>query len=185
MGYKYEIYTDGSCKKNGVKDAVGGWAFIIRRYDRNGEYIRVWFKSDWESNTTNNRMELTAILRALAWCEDIRNFYRCEDDSVYVYSDSAYIINCYTQGWYRKWEKNGWINSKKKPVENRDLWEDLIPWFKLKNYHFKKVKGHAGEELNELVDSMAQSAAANMSQSAVANMTRSISRTGEEEISWS
>lgn len=177
MGYRYEIYTDGSCKKNGTEGAIGGWAFIIRQYNNDGEYIRGWSKSDWSSDTTNNRMELTAILRALDWCENIRDFHGYGDDSIYVYSDSAYIINCYTQGWYRKWEKNGWINSKKKPVENRDLWEDLIPWFKLKNYHFKKVKGHAGEEFNELVDSMAQSAAA--------SMTRSVSCTGEEEIGWS
>ena len=177
MGYRYEIYTDGSCKKNGTEGAIGGWAFIIRQYNDDGECIKSWATADWCNDTTNNRMELTAVLRAIEACENIRDSQGFEDDSICIYSDSAYIINCYTQGWYRKWEKNGWINSKKKPVENRDLWENLIPWFKLKNYHFKKIKGHAGEESNELVDSMAQSAAA--------NMTRSVNCTGEEEVSWS
>ena len=176
MGYKYEIYTDGSCKKNGTKGAVGGWAFIIRQYDENNKCIGEWTKADWEDNTTNNRMELTAIIHAVRGCGNIMYGERREG-SVTVYSDSAYIINCYSQGWYHKWEKNGWINSKKKPVENRDLWEELIHWFKDENIHFKKITGHAGEEYNELVDFLAQNSAA--------NKIRSINYEGMEEESWS
>ena len=75
--------------------------------------------------------------------------------SVNIYSDSAYCINCYQQKWYKKWIQNGWVNSKKQSVKNRELWELLIPFFEDNRFNFIKVKGHVGDKYNEMVDEMA------------------------------
>jgi ribonuclease HI len=98
-------------------------------------------------------MELTAAANALDWTI---NEAACPFDRIVVYTDSAYLHNCYAQKWYRSWQMNGWKNSKKQPVANRDLWERLIPYFELPEVEFVKVKGHAGNKYNEIVDTMAQ-----------------------------
>lgn len=140
-----EVYTDGSCSGNGHSNSYGGGAYIIVI---NGQ---IFYKENFGTpNTTNQQMELEAAARA---CEYLERAYFLDD--IVIYSDSAYLINCYNQNWWMNWSKNGWKNSKKEPVANRDLWERLIPFFKLKGFNFKKVKGHAGVELNELVDKMA------------------------------
>jgi ribonuclease HI len=77
------------------------------------------------------------------------------DFEIVVYSDSAYVINCYKQKWYKKWQVNGWINSKKQPVANKELWEQLIPYFENPFFSFEKVAGHADNKYNNLVDEMA------------------------------
>ena len=102
--------------------------------------------SGGEKGTTNQRMELTAALNACREVEKMDAFAR-----VRVYSDSAYLVNCWKQNWWRAWQVNGWKNSKKEPVANPDLWMGLIPFFeKVPNgYDFIKVKGHAGNEWNE------------------------------------
>ena len=79
-------------------------------------------------------------------------------DKVEFYTDSAYIHNCYSQGWWKKWVINGWINSKKQPVANKELWELIIPLFNNKQFSFYKVKGHQGDYWNEYVDKLAVSA---------------------------
>ena len=79
-----------------------------------------------------------------------------------IYSDSAYIINCYNQEWYLRWEKNGWLNAAKKEVANQDLWLDIIPFFDNFWYSFRKVAGHAGNYWNERCDALAQSIADNL-----------------------
>lgn len=141
-----EIYTDGSLKKIG-KSTFGGWAFIVVR---DGQEIFSTGAS--ESNTTNQRMELTAVLEALNYIKENRR----PNERAIIYSDSAYIVNCYRQDWYINWEKNGWLNAQKKDVANRDLWEQIIPYFDNFWYYFTKVPGHAGNYWNEKCDELAQ-----------------------------
>ena len=150
-----EIYTDGSCKGNGKNDACGGWGFVAIINKDEKEPYQVY---SGEKNTTNNRMEMTAVIEA---CKSYENFLLTfnKDDYCIIYTDSAYIHNCISQGWWKKWVINGWVNSKKEPVKNKDLWEKLIPYFKNKNFSFKKIKGHAGHKYNEIADRLANEGA--------------------------
>lgn len=150
----YEIYTDGSAKGNDPNNRSGGWAYVIL-YD--GDIIRR--DSGNVLATTNQRMELQAAVEALKACE----LFWDETKEFHIYSDSAYFINCHDQGWYITWEKNGYKNANKKPVANMDLWSQIIPYFKRKSFHFHKVEGHADNYYNNVVDQMAQKAAATMS----------------------
>lgn len=145
---KYIIYTDGCCLGNGKEDARGGWAFVI--YNEKKETLA--YGRGHQDHTTNNRMELTAASMALSTLKKLD----MEEKEVILYSDSAYMINCRKQKWYKSWENNGWITSKKTPVENKDLWVDLIPYFEKENYTFEKVKGHVGVMGNEICDSLAK-----------------------------
>ena len=81
----------------------------------------------------------------------IRRYDISKQDKITVYTDSAYLANCVKQKWYNKWLVNGWINSKKEPVANKNLWKSLIPFFEAENIEFVKVKGHAGNKYNEIV----------------------------------
>ena len=142
----YEVYTDGATTGNGSAYATGGWAYVILKDGR-----IVSENSGGEIGTTNQRMELTAALRA---CEEIDKMDGFA--TVRLYSDSAYLINCFKQNWWKSWRANGWKNSKKEPVANQDLWERLIYFFmKAPGYDFIKIRGHAGHEYNELVDRLA------------------------------
>lgn len=142
-----DVYTDGSCKKIGTHMTFGGWSYIAVR---DGKII--YEASDGEINTTNQRMELNAIASALAYFKE----NRAPSERIVIYSDSAYVINCYTQHWYEKWMLNGWVNSKGESVANQDLWRKIIPFFDNFWYSFRKVKGHAGVFWNEKCDKMAQ-----------------------------
>lgn len=144
-----EIYTDGSCKSLG-KMRFGGWSFIALR---GGEFL--YRASGCEQDTTNQRMELTAIRNALEYA----SLNRRPNEKVYIYSDSAYAVNCYQKEWYIAWENNGWINSSNEPVANQDLWVDVIPFFDSFWYYFGKVKGHADNYWNNECDRLAQAAA--------------------------
>lgn len=150
---KYIIYTDGSTRANGQADAVGGWAYAVL----GAKYGTLTAAdSGSEVGTTNQRMELTAAINALDYiAEDL-----CAFDEVEVITDSAYLHNCYKQGWFRNWQMNGWKNSKKQDVANRDLWERLIPYFESSNITFTKTKGHADDRWNNYVDDLAQTASA-------------------------
>lgn len=140
-----EIYTDGATSKNGSENAVGGFAYIILN---NNEVV---YQEAWAvAPATNNQCELWAIIKGCQYVE--KNF---SSSKVTIYSDSAYCINCYKQKWYKNWIKNGWINSKKQPVKNKDLWELLIPYFENDFFKFEKVKGHSGNLYNEMVDELA------------------------------
>ena len=99
-------------------------------------------------------MELFSAIKALEALEK-EDFYT---EKVEVFSDSAYLVNCYLQKWWKTWLVNSWKNSNKKPVANQGLWERLIPFFKLTNVTFNKVKGHSDNELNNECDKMAQNA---------------------------
>lgn len=134
-----EIYTDGACSGN---PGPGGWAAILNYKGKEKEM------SGGEKNTTNQRMELAAAYEALKSLKEA-----CE---VIVYSDSAYLINCFKQKWYVSWRKNGWRNSKGDPVQNRDLWEGLLAEVERHEVRFEKVKGHAGVDLNERCDVLAR-----------------------------
>lgn len=148
---KLIIYTDGSCLGNGRAENCGGYAFIILNEDE--EIISKVSKQ--ELNTTNNRMEMKAIINGIS---EAINCLNSNDFIIEVYTDSAYIHNCRTQRWYKSWKNNGWKNSKKEPVKNKDLWEILSFFFEDKRFIFNKVKGHAGNKFNELVDTMAVAA---------------------------
>ena len=156
----YQVYCDGSTRGNGKDNAVGAWAYAIINGDSN-----TISACDVQAvaGTTNQRMELSAaiegITKALTFLE--------KGDVINVYTDSAYLHNCYNQKWYENWQKNGWRNSKKELVANRDLWEMLIPYFDKFEVNFHKVKGHAGgrdnhEKWNEYVDELAQNASSSL-----------------------
>ena len=149
----YEVYTDGSAKGTDPSNRSGGWAYVIL-YD--GDIIRK--DSGNVLGTTNQRMELQACVEALKACE----LFWDKTKEFHIYSDSAYLINCYFQSWYVNWEQNGFQNASKKPVANVDLWNEIIPYFKRKSFHFHKVQGHANNHYNNMVDEMAQKAADSM-----------------------
>jgi ribonuclease HI len=140
---KIIIYCDGACSGNQFENNVEGWGAILIFKNKKKEIF------GGEKNTTNQRMELTACIKAL---EQLKSKHY----SIEIYSDSAYLINCINHAWYKKWEKNGWKNSKKEPVENRDLWETLLELINDYNPKFIKVEGHSGIALNEMVDKLAQ-----------------------------
>ena len=137
MDTNIDVYTDGGCHSI---SGMGGWAAII--YDGPTPVE----KSGYEPETTNQRMELMAAIEGLNYLE--------QPSEVRLYSDSAYLINGMNQRWYVKWQQNGWKNAKKKPVENPDLWKEIV---KLSQFHkvtWMKVKGHAGIPANERCDSL-------------------------------
>lgn len=143
-----KIYTDGSCRNNGYANSVGGWAFAVVEYD---DILRA--DCGARGNTTNNQMELEAVKRALQYIES-QDW--AADQQIEIHTDSAYIQNCVSQRWYVNWQKNGWVNSKKEPIKNREYWEFLIPYFTNERFSFLKVKGHNGDRWNEYVDGLAQ-----------------------------
>ena len=131
------IYTDGACKGN---PGVGGWGAILEYKDKNKKIY------GYDENTTNNRMELTAAIRALGVLK--------EKSKVIIYTDSKYVMNGITI-WIDGWKKNNWKTSNKKDVKNIDLWK-LID--KLNSFHsveWKWVKGHSGNTGNEMADELA------------------------------
>ena len=151
----FEVYSDGSTRNNGRADAVGAWAYVVLN---NGEKAHQDCRA--EIGTTNQRMELIAAAEALEYL--FHNEIAAPFDRVIVYTDSAYLHNCVTQKWYINWQNNGWRNSKKEPVANRDLWERLVRYFEMPEVEFVKVKGHADNEWNNYVDALAQGASANI-----------------------
>lgn len=132
------IYTDGACSGN---PGPGGWAALLIY----GGHERV--EAGSSPHTTNNRMELTAALEGLRALS--------EPCSVRLHTDSAYLARAFNEGWIKKWQKNGWKTSSKKPVENKDLWEALIKEAERHDVTWVKVKGHSDNELNNRVDGLA------------------------------
>ena len=136
---KVTIYTDGACSGNPGK---GGWGSILIY----GDVVKEL--SGGEDNTTNNRMALKAVIEALQALKS-----PCD---VEIYSDSAYVVNAFTQKWIDNWIKNNWKTADKKSVKNVDLWQELLVLIKTHNVTFKKVKGHSDNELNERCDKLAK-----------------------------
>lgn len=136
-----EIYTDGACSGN---PGPGGWGAILSYMGTEKEV------SGYEAGTTNNRMELTGIIKALEALN--------QPCYVKVYTDSAYVCNAFTQGWIETWQGNNWINSRKNPVENQDLWKRLLKLVEAHQVDWFKVKGHSDNEKNNRCDALARSA---------------------------
>ena len=139
MEDKIIIYTDGACSGN---PGPGGWGAILMYKDAKKEI------SGGCKQTTNNIMEITAVIEAL-------KCLKVESD-VQVYSDSAYTVNAFNQGWIYNWMKNGWRTANKEPVKNKELWQELYALTKKHKVEFIKVKGHADNEFNNRCDEMAR-----------------------------
>ena len=137
------VYTDGACSGN---PGPGGWAWAVAPGGSPSG-------AGGEPRTTNQRMELRAVLEALIALGD--------SQPVLVVSDSTYVVNCFRDRWWAGWLQRGWINSKKQPVANRDLWEPLVELvLERRNVTFRWVKGHSGHPLNERADALAVEAVA-------------------------
>ena len=136
---KVLIWTDGACSYN---PGPGGWAAILR-YGKAEKEL-----SGGEALTTNNVMELTAVVESLKALKE-----KCK---VELHSDSAYVVNAVEQGWLRNWKINGFRTADKKPVKNRELWEELDALLSLHDVKFVKVKGHADDEYNNRCDALAR-----------------------------
>lgn len=132
------IYTDGACSGN---PGPGGWGAILRYRDTEKEL------SGGAAETTNNRMELTAVIEALRLLR--------EPCIVELYSDSKYVIDALDKGWARGWKARGWVKSDKKPALNPDLWEQLLALAEVHQVRCHWVKGHAENEHNNRCDQMA------------------------------
>ena len=131
------VYTDGACRGN---PGPGGWAWVVP----NGQSA-----SGGAPQTTNQRMELNAVLEAV----------RSVEGALEVFSDSTYVVNCFRDRWWEGWIRRGWRNSQKKPVANRDLWEPLIELVLARDVEFVWVKGHSGDRWNDEADRLATEAA--------------------------
>lgn len=141
-----EIYTDGACSGNPGK---GGWAFVIPQKEKS------YITSGFSENTTNNIMELTAVLNALRWFNN--NINR---ENLIIYTDSAYIANCFKQKWFINWKNNNWITAAKTPVKNKELWVDIIYIYEClltggTQVIIQKVEGHSDNKYNNLADKYA------------------------------
>ncbi|ADY56484.1 RNase HI [Syntrophobotulus glycolicus DSM 8271] len=136
-----DIYTDGACSGN---PGPGGWAAVLKY----GETIKEI--SGFSRDSTNQVMELTAVIEALERLS--------EPCAVRLFSDSAYVINAFRQNWLEKWQKNGWLNTAKKPVANQDLWKRLLQVVNKHELEWIKVKGHSDNFYNNRCDFLARKA---------------------------
>ncbi len=135
----YQVYTDGACANNQAPGGQpGGWACV---------FVEGPSYSGAHQATTNNRMEMTAVIEALQ--------HTPNGAHVTVFSDSAYVINAFQQNWFAGWEKRGWKNAKGQPVENQDLWHQILNLVQGRHVTWMKVKGHSGNQYNEMADRLA------------------------------
>lgn len=140
---KYTVYTDGACKGN---PGPGGWGFLV--LDENQNIIHEGSgPSDFV--TTNNRMEMKAVI------EGLKHFEDRPDSEIEVKSDSAYVVNCFNQKWMDGWIAKGWKTSSKKPVVNKDLWIEMRALINQHKCAFTHVKGHSDDDFNNRVDELA------------------------------
>ncbi|MBQ3269322.1 MAG: ribonuclease HI [Clostridia bacterium] len=132
------IYTDGACSGN---PGPGGWGAILMYGEKKLEI------SGYEAHTTNNRMELMAPIQALSRLK--------EPCGVRLYSDSTYLVNAFEKGWLDNWQRHNWLKSDKKPVENQDLWKELLALTGRHSVKWIKVKGHSDNPYNNRCDALA------------------------------
>ncbi len=142
---KVTIYTDGACSGN---PGVGGWGAILMYANKSKEI------SGAEDSTTNNRMELMAPINALKLLK--------EPCKVNLYSDSAYLVNAFINGWLESWKANNWRGADKKEVKNIDLWQEIDRLCNIHSVNFIKVKGHADNQFNNRCDTLATTAVAEL-----------------------
>lgn len=153
---RVEIYTDGACSDNGKVTAVGGWAVVLRalrkKTSNKRECVTEKALTGAQHNTTNNEMELTAILEGLKALK----VDSIQDHSYHLYTDSRYCIQC-IEDWSHNWIKNGWKTSEQKPVKNKLLIQEILKYRKAfgDRLTFHWVKGHAGHPINNRVDELA------------------------------
>lgn len=145
MSKEVIIYTDGACSGN---PGPGGWGTILMYKDTKKEI------SGGNPDTTNNIMEITAVIEGLKLLKEPCN--------VQIYSDSAYVVNAFNQHWIENWIKKNWQNSKKEPVKNKELWLELYALVKQHEVKFIKVKGHSDNEFNNRCDELARNAISNI-----------------------
>lgn len=141
MEEKVIIYTDGACSGN---PGPGGWGTILMYKDLKKEI------SGGNPNTTNNIMEITAVIEGLKALK--------KESDVQIYSDSAYVVNAFSQGWIYNWMKKGWKTASGEAVKNKELWQELYDLTKKHKVEFIKVKGHADNEYNNRCDELARNA---------------------------
>lgn len=141
---KVILYTDGACRGNGKESTIGGYGIVLIYKDAKKEIKKAC------KNTTNNIMELTAVIEGLKLLKEPCN--------VEIYSDSAYVVNAINNKWLESWVKKGWKTANKTPVKNRSLWEKLLELLKIHQVKFIKVKGHSDNELNNRCDELANEA---------------------------
>lgn len=146
---KVRIYTDGACSEN---PGPGGWAAVFNTEDKCKTF------SGGEANTTNNRMELKAVIESFKRVVNKKSKNNIEFE---LFSDSAYVVNSINNGWIEKWQGNNWKTTKNEDVKNRDLWEEFASLRdKATSLDIQikiiKIKGHAGNTFNELVDKLAK-----------------------------
>lgn len=139
------IYSDGACSGN---PGPGGWGAILMYKNIKKEI------SGGMKDTTNNIMELTAIVEALRLIK-----FPCK---INIYSDSAYVVNGFSQGWIYNWIKKGWKTADGSPVKNKELWQELYGFTKTHDIKFNKVKGHSDNEFNNRCDELARNAIDNL-----------------------
>ncbi len=132
------LYTDGACSGN---PGIGGWGCILEYKNNKKEF------SGYEENTTNNRMELMAVIKGLKALKEPCN--------VDVYSDSAYVVNAFKEKWLESWQLNNWRTANKKSVKNVDLWQELLNLMQVHKITWNKVKGHSDNEYNNRCDFLA------------------------------
>ena len=135
------LYTDGACSGN---PGPGGWGAVLIFNGIEKEL------SGANPSTTNNIMEITAVIEGLKALKRPCN--------VNIYSDSAYVVNCFEKNWINNWIKNNWVNSKKEPVKNKELWLELYDLTKIHKVTFNKVKGHSNVKYNNRCDELARNA---------------------------
>ncbi len=133
-----DMYTDGACSGN---PGPGGWGVVLIYKDLIKEF------SGYDAETTNNKMEITAVIEGLKKIKEPCN--------ITIYTDSAYTMNAFEQGWIRNWQLNNWKTANKKPVANQDLWITLLSLLSRHEYQFVKVKGHADNQYNNRCDQLA------------------------------
>jgi len=142
-----KIYTDGACVGN---PGPGGWAAIIIIENKKKELF------GGEKLTTNNRMELTAAIKSLEYC-DVQEKKQLSLKGIKIYTDSSYLKEGITK-WVSNWEKNNWKTSDKKNVKNVDLWKKLKDLAESKQIEWNWIKGHSGDPMNDLADKLAKEA---------------------------
>lgn len=135
---KVTLYTDGACSGNPGK---GGWGAVLLYNEYKKEF------SGYDAETTNNKMELTAVIEGLKKLKE-----PCEVD---IFTDSAYVCNAFTEKWIDTWKVNGFKNAGKKQISNIELWQELLNLCEINKVTFHKVKGHADNELNNRCDKLA------------------------------
>jgi ribonuclease HI len=142
-----ELWTDGACSGN---PGPGGWAAILVARRRDGTIAKQRELFGAATDTTNNRMELQAVIEGLRALQ--------QSTAVTVHIDSSYVMDAIARRWYEGWIARGWRTAAKQPVKNRELWEALLALLEIHTVSWAKVKGHAGVQLNERCDELAVAA---------------------------